>query len=161
MEAAICGYKAISLSYAFFSRNHDPMVIGAATTLSVKLMEHLYQNWEEGVDLYSINVPLVEGVEKNKIMFTDMLQNAWMSGSCFEQVDADAATKDPEEHEREIREDEGGADERQKHHHARFKHKHFKWAPRFQDVYESVARSPPGKVFGPNYTRYILTGCRE
>ncbi|EEY22036.1 TTL domain-containing protein [Verticillium alfalfae VaMs.102] len=42
MEGAICGKKAIALSYAFFSRNHDPVIIGGAARHGVRVIEKLY-----------------------------------------------------------------------------------------------------------------------
>lgn len=87
MEAAVCGAKSIALSYAFFDRNHDATIISAASALSTKLIQHLWDHWDECVQLYSVNVPLVEGVENRKILYTDMLQNTWKSGSCFQVVE--------------------------------------------------------------------------
>ncbi|EGE06164.1 tubulin-tyrosine ligase family protein [Trichophyton equinum CBS 127.97] len=69
MEAAVCGYKAIALSFAFSSRDHDPVVISEAANHSVRLIEHLYKNWTSGVDLYSINVPLEQGISKSRSYF--------------------------------------------------------------------------------------------
>ncbi|KAM3073114.1 hypothetical protein ACMFMG_008834 [Clarireedia jacksonii] len=145
MEAAVCRRRAIALSYAFFSRNHDPEIIGGASRISVRLIEYLMGNWGEGVDLYSVNVPLVEGVEERKVLWTDLLQNYWGEGSCFEEVDGGGAEGADEEEEK-IREKEGtGAEEKgegeKKVGHT---HKHFKWAPRFSDVYKSVEEAPPG-----------------
>ncbi|KAH7380894.1 survival protein sure-like phosphatase/nucleotidase [Cadophora sp. MPI-SDFR-AT-0126] len=145
LEAAVCKRRAIALSYAFFSRNHDPEIIAGASKLSVKLIDYLYKNWGEGVDLYSVNVPLVENVEGNKIMWTDMLQNYWAEGSCFQEVVDEEG--DADEEEQKIREREGhglgqGTVNGEKV--TRHKHKHFKWAPRFTDVYKSVEDAPPG-----------------
>ena len=53
MEAAVCRTKAIALSFAFYSRDHDPDIIAGACRLSVKLVEHLYDQWDSDVDLYS------------------------------------------------------------------------------------------------------------
>lgn len=146
MEAAICGKKAIALSYAFFSRDHDPDIIGGAARLSVKLVEYLYNNWGKDADLYSINVPLVKDVEKHKIMYTHMLQNYWTSGSSFQEISADEAENvdtQSEEKDKEIK-------------HSRHTHKHFKWAPKFTDVHLSVERSAPGNdgwAIKEGYTR--------
>ena len=46
LEAAVCKRRAIALSYAFFSRNHDPEIIAGASKLSVKLIDYLYKNWD-------------------------------------------------------------------------------------------------------------------
>ncbi|KAI9832890.1 MAG: hypothetical protein M1819_003920 [Sarea resinae] len=144
LEAAVCGRRAIALSYAFFSRNHDPEIIAGASRLSVKVIEHLYRNWSAGVDLYNVNVPLVEDVESHKVVFTNMLQNYWSSGSSFQEVEAEDEEENPKEHEKQIREEEINGDETIEHGVSRHQHKHFKWAPKFSDVYQSVEKAPPG-----------------
>lgn len=162
LEAAVCQRRAIALSYAFFSRNHDPEIIAGASKLSVKLIDHLYKNWGDNVDLYSVNVPLVEGVEGNKVMWTDVLQNYWAPGSCFQEVEDDEG--DPDEEESKIREAESreGLEGLKLDGDAvtRHKHKHFKWAPRFTDVYESVEKAPPGNdgwAVNQGFTRQVLS----
>ncbi|KAF2181927.1 sure-like protein [Zopfia rhizophila CBS 207.26] len=159
MEAAVCGFKAIALSYAFFDRNHDPDIISGASALSAKLIQYLYNNWDPNTHLYSVNVPLVENVGQKKILFTEMLQNQWRSGSCFQEIEVpEEEDQGPEEveaamrkaEEREGRKEQGregtesGYDTPTGQGHLRYTHKHFKWAPRFKDVYQSVEESEPG-----------------
>jgi tubulin--tyrosine ligase len=149
LEAAVCKRKAIALSYAFFSMENpskpdsarDPEIIAGTTRLSVKLIQHLYDNWGQDVDVYSINVPLVEGVEERKVMWTNMLQNYWGQGSCFKEIEDEEG--DADEEEQRIREGEEGKPESENAV-TRHKHKHFKWNPRFTDVYKSVEEAPPG-----------------
>jgi tubulin--tyrosine ligase len=159
LEGAICKRKAIALSYAFFSRNHDPEIIAGASKLSIRLIDYLYKNWGEGVDLYSVNVPLVENVDSNKIFWTNMLQNYWGPGSCFQEVQDDEANAD--EDEEIIRETEGTTQEDSANTEkvTRHTHKHFKWAPRFTDVYKSVDEAGPGNdgwAVKEGFTRYDL-----
>ncbi|CBX98904.1 hypothetical protein IAQ61_007485 [Plenodomus lingam] len=172
MEAAVCGAKSIALSYAFFDRNHDAQIISDASALSTRLIQHLWDHWDPSTHLYTVNVPLVEGVQRRKILYTDMLQNSWKSGSCFQVVETPAPTPaqpDPEStirlQEANIAKLESAAlhtsedpasttqpgssspahDQQQtKQVHARYTHKSFKWAPLFKDVYESVEASEPG-----------------
>lgn len=163
MEAAVCGVKSIALSYAFFDRNHDAGIISGASSLSVKLIEYLYKNWDSNTHLYTINVPLVEDVGNKKILWTDMLQNAWKSGSCFQVIEVpseeDETPADIEASLRKAEEKQGrkelagggiasgtdsGRDTPVGGSHMRYTHKHFKWAPRFKDVYQSVEDSEPG-----------------
>lgn len=176
MEGAVCGKRSIALSYAFSSRNHDPVVIAEASTHSVKLIEYLCANWADGVDLYSVNVPLEPGVSQNKILYTDMLINKWSSGSCFQVADP-AAVDDPELDEQRLRIASETTDEQPAPARApnknRFQHKHFKWAPSLQDVYRSVEENPPGNdgwavkeqmtrfVILSRYLRSILTFLRS
>lgn len=138
LEAAVCKRKAIALSYAFFNRNHDPAIIASASRISVRIIDYLYKNWGSDVDLYTVNVPLIEEVETRKILWTNMLQNYWGPGSCFQEVQDE--NYDPAEEEQRIREGEGEAEKSVVGH----KHKHFKWSPRFTDVYDSVEKAAPG-----------------
>ncbi|KAK8163682.1 survival protein sure-like phosphatase/nucleotidase [Phyllosticta citrichinensis] len=159
MEAAVCGVRAIALSYAFFDRNHDANIIAEASTHAVKVIEHLAANWDKDTHLYSVNVPLQAGVSKQKTMWTEMLQNAWKSGGCFQEVAIpDSEDEGPSEAEKEIREREANVESLSaaagnngvaegsgtSTPHARYSHKHFKWAPSFQDVHDSVEKSEPG-----------------
>ncbi|OTB03629.1 hypothetical protein M426DRAFT_60136 [Hypoxylon sp. CI-4A] len=155
MEAAVCKKKAIALSYAFFSRNHDPEIIDAASRHSVRVIEKLYAQWptNKSVDLYTVNVPLIEGVEERKTLWAEMLQNYWGdNGASFEEVEGSIGDEDEEEVR--IREGEeanaSGAPETnsngdaEESNQTRYPHRHFKWAPKFTDVYKSVEESPPG-----------------
>ncbi|KXJ89712.1 5'/3'-nucleotidase sure [Microdochium bolleyi] len=151
LEAAACRKKSIAVSYAFFSRKHDPKIINAASKHSVQVIEALYKAWpsDNSVDVYTVNVPLVEGVGK-KAIFTNMLQNYWddADGGCFDVVEGSVG--DEEEEEERIREREQGAskapstaDETSPKTSA-VSHQHFKWAPKFSGVYRSVEEAPPG-----------------
>ena len=159
LEAAICRRKAIALSYAFFSRNHDPEIIAGASRLSIRVIEYLYKNWAEGVDLYSVNVPLVEEVDTKKILWTNLLQNYWGPGSCFQEVEDE--DENAEEGEERIRETEGvlQGDSSNTGNFTKHTHKHFKWAPRFSDVYKSVEEAGPGNdgwAVKEGFTRYYI-----
>jgi broad specificity polyphosphatase/5'/3'-nucleotidase SurE len=177
LEAAVCGKRAIALSFAFFDRNHDPEIIAGASRASVRVIEGLAKNWSKDVGLYTVNVPLLEGVEKTKVLWTHMLQNQWTSGSCFTEVDVpNDEDRDPQEEEAAIRRAESDVGERphlngksdegkgevveeEKSGHSRFTHKHFKWSPRFKDVYESVEKASPGNdgwAVKEGYIRYVL-----
>lgn len=150
LEAAACGQKAIALSFAFFSRNHDPVIIDGACRHSVRVIEALYKQWpqDRSVDLYTVNVPLVEGVEEHKTVWTEMLQNYWTGGSCFQEVEGSIGDEDEEEER--IREGVTGEVAAKPGKDPKpssvpgHTHKHFKWAPRFGDVYKSVEDSGPG-----------------
>lgn len=146
LEAAACRHKAIALSYAFFTRNHDPLIVAGASRHSVKVIEALVRQWpsDGSVDLYSVNVPLVEGVENARTQFAPLLQNYWTLGnSAFEAVDAEVETDKDEEEERIRRgEIEGGEVELHEKNQGH-KHRHFKWAPQLGDVMKSTEQAPP------------------
>ncbi|KAL4884697.1 survival protein sure-like phosphatase/nucleotidase [Aspergillus karnatakaensis] len=151
MEGAACGKRSIALSYAFSSRNHDPVIIAEASRHSVRVVEHLAKNWDEGVDLYTVNVPLEPGVSESKVMYTEMLDNRWSSGSCFDAVDAEVPVENPDQREQTLRDQEEKLEEdptatvsAKTGKRSQIPHKHFIWAPKFTDVYRSVEESAPG-----------------
>lgn len=145
MEAAVCSKKAIALSFAFYSRIHDPGLIAGGCRQSVKIIDHLYANWGKDVDVYSINVPLIAEIEQHKVMYTYSLQNCWTSGSSFQEVEADE-NEDPQLQEHEIRNksEYDAASSGTKTDFSRHRHRHFKWAPEFGDIQKSIENSPPG-----------------
>jgi tubulin---tyrosine ligase len=166
LEAAVCGVRSIALSYAFFDRENRPAVIREASEHAVRVVERLaadgkyWADWEaeEGVSsrefggllaphVYSVNVPLREGVSKEKVLWTEMLQNRWTGGSCFQEVAVpEGEDEGPEEIEEEIRDQEadGNVEGKLERKHVRHVHQHYRWAPKFKDVYQSVERSKPG-----------------
>ena len=148
LEAAICGYKSIALSFAFFDRNHDPEIISETCGQAVRVCEYLAKNASfEDSRLYSVNVPVKKGVSENKVIWTRMLQNQWKKGACFEELPTSSSVDDPATEEARIRrresEVDGSAGSQTPNESSR-RHRHFKWAPRFADVYESVEKAGPG-----------------
>ncbi|KAI9687842.1 MAG: hypothetical protein M1822_001922 [Bathelium mastoideum] len=160
LEAAACGRRAIALSYAFFDRANRPETIRGASRFSVALIEKLAgeEAYWERAQLYSVNVPLVDGVAERKVLWTEMLQNQWKSGSCFQEVEVpeeedDGAVEQEEQLRRQEVGEEGGEGNEK---HVRHIHKHFRWAPQFKDVHESVEKSAPGNdgwAIRQGYTR--------
>lgn len=141
LEAATFRYRAVALSFAFWSRAHDPALIGPACKHAVRLVEHLTDNWGESVDLYSVNVPLVKGVDTAKVYLTPVLDNRWRSGSSFEEVSTDDVEEDAEDKEKVIRENgEKGVKSANGTGHER----RFRWKPTFADVQASIDESEEG-----------------
>lgn len=66
LEGAGAGVRGIAVSYAFWNRESKPEWVEAATSLTVRLAQHLYDNWDAGVDLYTINVPLCQELVDGK-----------------------------------------------------------------------------------------------
>lgn len=177
LEAACCGVRAVALSYAFFDRGrHDPAVVAAASRHAVRVVEALARDWpaDGSVDVYSVNVPLVAGVEGAKTVFAPMLQNYWTPEvSAFEPVAAGDAEGADEEEEK-IRlgevagagEQEGGTaqgvgadgkqEEKKKTTTGGHEHRHFKWAPQLGDVMKATEAAHPsvdGRVLRAGNTR--------
>ncbi|KAH0839047.1 putative tubulin--tyrosine ligase PBY1 [Fonsecaea pedrosoi] len=144
MEGAMSGVKSIALSYAFDSREHDLDVISAASRLSTRLMEKLAKEWPDDVHLYSINVPLRQGVENNKIVYAEMIQNRWISGSSFTELAAEEDNEDPNEEEQIIRETGEADGNNNTNLVTRRVHRRFKWSPNFADVRKAVVDAGKG-----------------
>ncbi|KAK7752213.1 hypothetical protein SLS62_005747 [Diatrype stigma] len=173
LEAAVCRRRAIALSYAHATKNHnhDPAVIAAAARHAVRVVEALHARWpaDGSVDVYTVNVPLVEGVggPEHRTLFAPMLQNYWgtpdgegRDSSCFQEIEVEEGEENGDEAEeriregKEVREVAGGGDsapnsngteqQQQQQKKGKAALRHFKWAPQFKDVYRSVEESPPG-----------------
>ncbi|KAI5949861.1 PBY1 [Candida jiufengensis] len=86
MEAVTHGVKSIALSYAFHSLDHDFKILKEAAKISVRLIKKLYKELQTNseIDLYSINIPLVDSLKlgKTKVEYAPILQNKW--GSIYE-----------------------------------------------------------------------------
>lgn len=151
LEASVCGYKAIALSFAFFDRLNVPEIVEESCQQSVRVCEFLYHkaSWDPA-QLYSVNVPVKKGVINSRVMWTKMLQNQWNKGACFEEITSSGSVDDPSSEEARLRRQEsrggGGSDDASGTSTPanKWAHRHFKWAPRFTDVYDSVLKNGPG-----------------
>lgn len=144
LEGATMGKKSIAVSYAFDSRDHDPQVIAAASRVSTKLIEKFVNEWPEDVHVYSINVPLREGVEDQLITYTDMIQNKWTSGSSFKVLKEDASDKNPDTEELKIRDGKSSAGSANGETTTHREHVTFQWAPNFADVRDASMNAGKG-----------------
>lgn len=81
LEGAGAGVRGIAVSYAFWNKESKKEWVEAATKLTVQLAQHLYDNWDSGVDLYTINVPLCQELAegKCKILRTNIHQGQFNS----------------------------------------------------------------------------------
>lgn len=141
LEAAVCGHKAIAVSFAFFSKTNDDALTAQSCRHAVKVIKYLARNgqWDHG-RVFSVNVPVVDGVESKPTVWTKMLQNSWGSGGCFEVLTGGPA--DAKVEEEKIRTGEagpGGKDVRPAD-----SVRHFKWAPAVKNVFDSVLKAGPG-----------------
>lgn len=147
LEACVCGYHTIGLSFAFFDRKNEPDVVNESCTQAVRVCEWLAKNgnWADA-RLYSVNVPVKQGVTERKIVWTKMLQNQWKKGACFQEMSGPDHVDDPNAEEAKLRAQESGNGEAALENggNDRWKTRHFKWAPRFTDVYDSVEQAGPG-----------------
>lgn len=147
LEASQCGQKAIALSFAFYDRSNLPDVVAESCQQSVRVCEWLAKNakWDNAT-LYSVNVPVKKGVMEQKIVWTKMLQNQWGKGACFQELPKESQVDDAGTEEARLRQQEGTESSASgtATPSGKWAHRHFKWAPRFADVHESVKKAGPG-----------------
>ncbi|BFZ58736.1 putative tubulin--tyrosine ligase pby1 [Savitreella phatthalungensis] len=76
LEGVGAGVRGIAVSYAIWPKQSEPQWVDAATNLVIRLVKYLVDNWDDGVDLYTINVPLckelIDGTAK--VYFTHIHQ---------------------------------------------------------------------------------------
>jgi 5'/3'-nucleotidase SurE len=85
MEAALCGKKAIALSFASKERQPEP-IIRSASRLAVKLAEHLMQQWPDNVELFNVNIPMRADIEERPLVYTSPQRNYWSKGSLYKEL---------------------------------------------------------------------------
>ncbi|RMZ80207.1 hypothetical protein DV737_g3102, partial [Chaetothyriales sp. CBS 132003] len=144
MEGAILGTRSIALSYAFDSREHDLELIKEASELSTRLVEKLVKEWPDDVHVYSINVPLRKGVIHTKILYAEMIQNRWVSGSTYDEMPEDTGNADPAKEEHNIRESEELNRQAPPAKTGIRNHVTYKWAPKFAGVRKWVEQCGKG-----------------
>ena len=91
MEAAVCGVPAVALSFAFFDRAIEDLVVDEACDVSVRIIKQLIKQWTKTVQLYNVNVPLQRGAASMPIKFTEILENKW--AGCFVKDNTSAVQK--------------------------------------------------------------------
>lgn len=76
MEAALHGKKALAISYSY-NLTHSFDEIKNASKMAIKVIQHLYEFWNDGVELYSINIQLGPQVLKLQAYFAPILRNKY------------------------------------------------------------------------------------
>lgn len=85
MEAVISGNTpSIALSWAYSNGNkflhNEQDVLNIASIKSLQIINHIWSNWNESVDLYSINIPLsLELSTETRAFFAPIWENRWTS----------------------------------------------------------------------------------
>ncbi|KAI3191274.1 hypothetical protein CBS147311_9454 [Penicillium roqueforti] len=82
LEAVFCGKRGIAISFGSKDPQPDD-VIAAAARLAVRVVRHLFENWDERVELYNINVPMVLDVEERPVLYTHTLPYYWPRGCLY------------------------------------------------------------------------------
>ncbi|TIB73745.1 hypothetical protein E3Q24_00950 [Wallemia mellicola] len=87
--SAIRGRKAISLSYGIMSNPVSPEAVGQANEIACNLINHFIANWNDQVDIYSINIPLLPDLRKSVAKYTTIQK------SSFERLFLPSSPSDP------------------------------------------------------------------
>lgn len=82
LEAVFCSKRGIAISFGSKDPQPDD-IIAAAARLAVRVVQHLYENWDERVELYNINVPMVLDVEERPVLYTRTLPYYWSRGCLY------------------------------------------------------------------------------
>ena len=104
LEAAVCGVRAVAVSFAYErGRPATGAVVDEACAHAARVVRRLCEGWrvaaqgdgdEDVPELFSVNVPLVEGVSGGVVRWTWMLGNKWRGGSLYKVVGREAAGAD-------------------------------------------------------------------
>ncbi|KAF8898716.1 survival protein sure-like phosphatase/nucleotidase [Infundibulicybe gibba] len=97
LSASLSKVPAIALSYGTVLHPTPPALFEPAHDLGSRIIKHLWENWGEDsgglrsgqVDLYSVNIPLIEGLladESLTICWTTMWRNSY--GRLFKNISA-------------------------------------------------------------------------
>ena len=124
LEGALCGKRSIALSFG--SKDPQPdAVIEAACVRAVKFVEWLCANWDPAVEVYNINVPMIEAVSNCPVVFTTPTRSYWSKGSLFvKESDTSSAT-----------EERGDSD-------LAGRKRSFRWHPDLSDINKAAMESP-------------------
>ena len=86
LEAATCKKRAIALSFAS-KDEQPPTVIDAASRLAVRVVERLCSHWDDGVEVYNVNVPMRADVEGRPVRYTTAFKNYWSEACLYAEVE--------------------------------------------------------------------------
>lgn len=132
LEGAGAGVKGIAVSYAFWNKECKEEWVQAATRITVKLAQHLYDHWDPDVDLYTINIPLCQELVEGKcqVLKTTIHQ---AQHSCLFQP-TNARTMD----ERELRSAQSKGESTRVEAGSESGPKTYEFRPRFEDLSQTI-----------------------
>lgn len=95
MEGVHQGKRAIALSYSYaLDPDVGSTILTEASLLSIKIVQQLWDTWNDDVQVYTVNIPLDENIKvgKTKIYHVPMLENKW-GKSLFEKEEIPTNTE--------------------------------------------------------------------
>jgi 5'/3'-nucleotidase SurE len=130
MAGALTGVRSIALSYGIVTHPSPPSYLPPAHALSARIISSLINNWDEDADLYSVNVPLVDGLLSEPgldVYWTSLWRNRY--GKLFK--DANKTSRKDEEATKNSDVPTGATLERVDQKEGTL---HFKWAPDLRSI---------------------------
>lgn len=140
LEAVFCSKRGVAISFG--SKDPQPAdVIAAAARLAVKIVDHLWRNWDDRVELYNLNIPMREDVESRPVCYTRTLPYYWSRGCLYAEaeepkklVNGDALTNGAKEHVNGVN----------GHVESKPKQRQFKWSADLSDMKKRLQESEEG-----------------
>jgi 5'/3'-nucleotidase SurE len=86
LEGALGGIKAVALSFATKDTQPDD-IISEACAKSVEVIGNLSLKWHPEVDLYNVNIPMVEQLASRQVKYTTPMRTFWAGDSLFKPVE--------------------------------------------------------------------------
>jgi 5'/3'-nucleotidase SurE len=130
LEGALCGKRAISLSFG----SKDPQlaaIIEAACSRAVDLIAMLVKNWNPEVELYNVNIPMIKSVTDCPTEFSVPTRSYWKTAALYQ-----TTCNDPEI---------TGQSKMQPINDTGNEAKYFKWQPDMTDINTAAKLSNPGE----------------
>lgn len=94
MEAALCGKKAVSLSFAFGNHEvpghdgvHKADIIAPASQVSIELIENLAREWQSDVEVYHINIPALGDTVSPQVVWVTAFRGSLSPPGVFQPLD--------------------------------------------------------------------------
>lgn len=95
MEGNLCGFKAIGVSFHYFTPNTDSAIVAEACRHVVRVVENLAARTDWVANkCYSLNVPLEQGSKKEEVHWCRLKDVQWVRGpTVFQEVGPVAGVK--------------------------------------------------------------------
>lgn len=145
LEAVFCGKPSIAISFG--SKDEQPLeTIQAAARLAVRIVNHLYRNWDDRVELYNLNIPMRADVESRPVRYTRTLPYYWSRGCLYSETESDSGkTSDPALLTNGSAKTHCNGTTVNRHVDApRCKERHFKWSADLSDMKKCLQASEEG-----------------
>jgi len=78
--------ESAAFALSFGSKEEQAQAVVSPFPLAVRVIEHLCQNWDLGVELYNVNVPMRSDVERRSVHYAQALPKSGPRGVSMRSV---------------------------------------------------------------------------